>query len=413
MAFVQAISIASSALVNVLTTPAITTTTGNFLTLGTSVLNNANVPVPSDSFINVWTAHSLNPLTIIGQNDKGYSWYAKNITGGAGHTFTVTSSLTANSSIVVCELSGRALDFPVAAQSGLAETVATSAHSTGSVTTPFAGCDLVAFNFTSSTISEFFNTGNIWGIPPNAANSSGNLYQPSFAQIYSNAAQGTFTSTWQTTGETTLGAGFVYAVKQPSYTFIQQLAGTSGNASVPASSLVLPTVGTVTFTTGNLVLYVAKYSAGSSQTVNITDTLNNSWQQINSFYDAAGSVGITFGFSKNIVGGQDNVTVTLGTTQNLLALYLIEVAGLSLTSPFTSGEFVINKIVSPGNGANGIASAFTGSISRRPALLFGFCMDATNTAGQLLTPGTNFNPLTGVWTFGSGQNSSLPEYQRI
>lgn len=413
MAFVQAVSVASSALVNVLTTPAITTTSGNFLTLGTHVLNNGNNPVPADSYINVWTGHSLNPLVITGQNDKGYSWYAKNIVGGSGHTFTVTSSLTANSSITVCELSGRALDFPVAAQSGLSETAGTVSHTTGSVTTPFAGCDLVAYNFTNSTSSEFFNTGNIWGIPPNGASSSGNLYQPSFAQVYSNAAQGVFTNTWQTTGETTIGAGFIYAVKQPSFTFIQQLAGTTGAAATTASSLTLPVVGTVTFTTGNLVLYIAKYGASSVQTVNITDTLNNSWQQINSYYDPVGSVGINFGFAKNIVGGQDNVTVTLGTTQNLIGLYLIEISGLSLTSPFTPGEFVINKIVSPGNGANGIASAFTGSIARRPALLFGFCLDATNTAGQLLSVGTNFNPLTGVWAFGSGQNSALPEYQRI
>src|SRR5581483_1330884 len=208
MAFVQAISVASSAQVNVLTTPAITTTTGNFLAVGTSVLNNGNNPVPSDSYTNLWTAHTSNPIVITGQNDKGYSWWAKNIIGGSGHTFTITSSLTANSSIVVCEFSGRALDFPVAVQSGSTDTSAVSSHTNGSVTTPFAGCDLMAFNFTSSSASESFNTGLIWGIPNNASNPNGTLYQPSFAQVYSNAAQGTLANTWKTS-DTVLGAGFI------------------------------------------------------------------------------------------------------------------------------------------------------------------------------------------------------------
>lgn len=410
MAFVQAVSVATSALVNVLTTPAITTTTGNFLTVGTSVLNNGNNPTPSDAYLNVWTGHTLNPLVIPGQNDKGYSWYAKNITGGTGHTFTITSTLTANSSITVCELSGRALDFPVAVQSGAAETVAGNSHSTGSVLTPFAGCDLVAFNFTSSTVSEAFNTGNVWFIPANAQNQSGNLYQPSFAQQFSNAAQGTFINTWQT-GDSTIGAGFIYAVKPPSFTFIQQMSNTSGLAT--ASTISLPDSSTIAVTTGNLLLYVAKYTAASIQTVTITDLLNNTWQSVANYYDPVGGIGISFGFAKNIVGGQDQVTVTLGTTQTSVAFYFAEFAGLSATSPFTTGEFVINKVVSPGNGANGVATQLTGSIARRPALLFGFCFDATNTTGQVMTPGTNFNALPGVWILGGSQVSTLPEYERI
>lgn len=409
MAFVQAISVASSAQVNVLTTPAITTTSGNFLAIGTSVLNNGNNPVPSDSFTNVWTGHTSNPIVITGQNDKGYSWWAKNITGGSGHTFTITSSLTANSSIVVCEFSGRALDFPVAAQSGSFDTSAVNAHSLGSVTTPFAGCDLMAFNFTSSTSSESFNTGNIWGIPNNGSNPNGTLYQPSFAQVYSNAAQGTFTNTWQTS-DTIFGGGFIYAIKPPSYTIIQQLQNSTG---IGQSSVVVPSAGTVAVTTGNLLLYVAKYSSASIQSVTITDTLNNTWQQINSYFDSANNTGIAFGFAKNIVGGQDAITMSLGVSANFLGLYVLEVSGLSATNPFTTGEFVVNKVVSPGNGANGVASQFTGNISRRPALLFGFAIDATNTSGQILSPGTNFNSLTPIWTFGGGQNSSLPEHQRI
>jgi hypothetical protein len=410
MAFVQAVSASTSAQLNILNTPGITTTTGNFLVMGTSVLNNGNNPVPSDSNTNAWTGHSLNPIVITGQNNKGYSWYAKNITGGSNHTFTVTSSLTANSSIVVCEFSGRALDFPVASQGGGFETVATGSHSTGSVTTPFSGCDLCAFNFTSSSVQEFFNTGGIWAIPTNGSNTNGAQYKPSFAQVYGNSAQGTFNNTWQTTGETTLGAGFIYAIKQPSHTVIQQISGSTGLSS---SGITLPPSSQVAFTTGNLVLYVAKYSSTTLQSVTITDTLNNTWQQISSFFDPAGNIGMAFGFAKNIVGGQDNVTLTIGNTVNFVALLCVEVAGLSQTNPFTTGEFVINRVTAPGNGANGIASAFTGSIARRPAMLFGFVLDSQNGTGQVLTPGTGFNALSGVWTFGGNQNSSLPEYQRI
>ena len=409
MAFVQAVSVASSALVTVLTTPAITTTTGNFLSIGTSVLNNGNNPVPSDSYTNVWTGHNLNPIVISGQNDQGWSWYAKNITGGAGHTFTTTGTVASNSSIVVCEFSGRALDFPVAATDGSFDSVGHSPHSLGTVTTPFAGCDLLSFNFTSSTSSESFSTGGVWTIPANATNGSGNLYQPSFAQVYSNAAQGAFTNTWNSS-DVVQGASFVYAIKQPSFTIIQQLQNI---ALTGQTTVVVPNSGSKAVTTGNLLLYVAKYSNSSVQTVTITDTLNNSWQQVNSFFDGANNFGITFGFAKNIVGGQDAITMTVGTASNFLGLYVVEISGLSATNPFTTGEFVINKVISPGNGTNGVATQFTGNIARRPAMLFGFCVDSTNSAGQVLTAGTNFNSLGGVWVFGGSQSSSLPEYQRI
>lgn len=409
MAFVQAVSIASSTSVSVLTTPAIITTTGNFLAIGTSVLNNGNNPTPSDSYNNVWTGHGFNPITISAANDKGYSWWARNITGGAGHTFTVTSTAPANSSIVVTEFSGRAIDFPVASFGGGAESTSTASHTTGSLVTPFNGCDLLAFNFTNSAASESFNTATIWSIPSTGINGAGNLYQPSFVQIANNVAQGTYPNTW-TSNDTVLGAGFIYAIKPPAYTIIQQLNNSTGTGQ---STVSVPSVGNVAVTTGNLLLYIAKYSSSTIQSVNITDTLNNSWQQINSYFDGSNNTGIVFGFAKNIVGGQTSIQMTVGTTVNFLGLYVLEIAGLSASNPFTTGEFVINKLVAPGNGANSVATQLTGNIARRPAILFGFVMDATNTTGQSLTAGTNFNALPGVWTFGGTQNAALPEHQRI
>jgi hypothetical protein len=400
MAFLQATSIATSATVNVLTTPGMTSNTGDFISIGTSILNTGGTANPSDSYNNVWTAHPLSPIVLTGFNDKGYSWYAKNITGGTAHTFTITTTGISNSSIVVCEYTGRALDFPVAATGGGQDSTATSNH----------GCDLLSFNFTSSTVSENFNTGIIWFIPPNAQNNNGALYQPSFGQISNNVAQGTYSNTW-VSSDSVVGGGFSYAIKPPSFTIIQQVQGSTGTGAV---SLTLPTSSTVSFTTGNLVLYIAKYTNSAIQNVTITDTLNNTWQQINSYFDASNNTGIAFGFANAIVGGQDNVNMTLAAgPYNYLALYLVEISGLSQTSPFVTGEFVINKVVSPGNGANGIATSFTGNIARRPALLFGFCLDATNTTGQVLSPGTNFNALPGVWTFGLSQNAALPEFQRI
>jgi hypothetical protein len=409
MAFVQAVSAATSAFINILITPAITTTTGNFLTIGTSVLNNGNSPVPSDAYNNVWTGHTSNPLVIPGQNDKGYSWWAKNITGGTSHTFTVSSTQTANSSIIVAEHSGRALDFPVAAQGGAVDSVATANHVTGSVTTPMSGCDLWAFNFTASTVSENYNTGLIWGIPNNASNGSVNLYQPSFGQLSNNISQNTWNNTWASS-DSVQGGGFIYAIKPPSYTIIQTLQNSTGTGQTGVS---VPAASTVAVTTGNTLIYVAKYSSSSVQSVVITDTLNNAWQQINSYFDGSNNTGFTFGFAKNIVGGQTQFGMSMnGATANFLGLWVAEVSGLS-ANPFTTGEFVITKVVSPGNGANGVASQFTGNISRRPALLLGFCMDATNTGGQVLSPGTNFNALPGVWTFGLSQTAALPEHQRI
>jgi hypothetical protein len=228
-------------------------------------------------------------------------------------------------------------------------------------------------------------------------------------QISPNIAQGMYNNTWSS-NDTVQGGGFIYAVKPPSYTIIQQLQNSTGTGQ---STTVVPNAGNVAVTTGNLLLYVVKYSSSAQQTVNITDTLNNSFTQISSYFDSSNNTGFAFGYAKNIVGGQDQITATIGTTVNFIGLYVMEVSGLSQTNPFTTGEFVINKLVSPGNGANSVATQFTGNISRRPAMLFGFCMDATNTAGQVLTAGTNFNPLGGVWTFGGSQNAALPEHQRI
>jgi hypothetical protein len=415
MSFVQAASIASSATVNVLITPAITTTTGNAVVLNAAVdYNAAQNATPSDSNNNVWTAHPNNKVATGNTSTSvmGFSWYAKNITGGSGNTFTVTTTLTSASSLVVLEFFGRALDFPAAATSGVADTSATTAHNSGTITTPLTGCDLVSFHFTASTVSEVFNTGQIWFIPANATNPNGASYNPSFAQISNNVAQGSFADTWNT-GDSTIGAGLCWALKPPSYTVIQSYQNSTSTGATSVSF----TTGSPTgqgFTTGNTLLYVVKYSASAVQSALISDTLNNSWQQINSFFDGANNTGIAFGFAKNIVGGQDTVTFSLGGASfNFLGLYVVEVAGLSQTSPYTTGEFVVTKVVSPGNGANGVASQFTGNISKHPSMLFGFVIDATNSSGQVLSPGTNFNSLGGVWTFGLTQNSSLPEHTRI
>lgn len=409
MAFVQSISAATSAAVSTLSTSAITTNSGDTLIAcmaGFSTTVSASV---SDTFGNIWTPHPLSPIKTAATGVGVYAWYAKNIAGGPGHIITFSVSPANFISVVVHEFSGRALDFPATDSEGIADPAPTTSHNIGTLTTPQNGCDLFAFmSNNSASTSESVTPGTGWVVPGNSGNLNGTLSRVSLGMYQQNVARGQYSGLFAT-GDNVQCSGLMFALKQPSYTFIQQ---SSVSSAPTVSTLTTPAAGTITFTTGNTVIYVAKYSATSLQSVGITDSLNNTWQQITSYYDPVGGVGISFGFSANIVGGADNVVLTLGTTQTLVSLYVAEFSGLSAT-PFTPGEFVINKVVSPGNGANGIASSFTGSIARRPALLFGFCLDFTNSVGQVLSPGTTFNALAPSWAFGSGQFTSLPEHQRV
>lgn len=409
MAFVQSISVATSATVTSLSTSAITTNSGDTLIAGLAAFFATSSATVTDTYGNIWLPHPLNPLKSGATGVAVYAWYAKNIVGGPGHSITFNVNPTGLISAIVHEFSGRALDFPATDAEGAVDSAAGTSHNVGTVTTPQSGCDVFAFmsNNTASS-NESVTAGSGWTIPANSSNLNGSSYRVSMAMYQQNVAQGQYSGLFST-GDTTQCTGLMFALKQPSYTFIQQ---SSVSSAPTVSTVTTPSTGTVTFTTGNTVIYVAKYSATSLQSVNITDTLNNTWQQITSYYDPVGGIGIAFGFSANIVGGQDNVVLTLGTSQTLVSLYVAEFSGLSPT-PFTPGEFVINKVVAPGNGANGIASSFTGSIARRPALLFGFCLDATNSVGQVLSPGTTFNALAPSWAFGSGQFTSLPEHQRV
>lgn len=409
MSFVQSINAASSSSVSALSTSGITTFSGDILIAVLAAFSTTVTATITDTYGNTWLPHPLSPLKTATTGVGIYAWYAKNVVGGAGHSFTYTVSAAGQVSAIVHEYSGRALDFPMTDSEGIADASPVTAHNVGTLTTPQSGCDLFACmsNNTASS-NESITPGTGWTIPANSSNLVGTSFRVSMAMYQQNVIQGQYQGTF-TTGDSVQCTGLMFAIKQPSYTFIQQ-SSTSSAASV--STLMVPATGTITFTTGNTLIYAIKYAASSIQSITINDTLNNTWQQISNYFDAATGVGLSFGFASNIVGGQDNVNLVLGTAQTMVGLYVAEVAGLA-TSPFTQGEFVINKVVSPGNGANGIASSFTSSIAKRPALLFGFCFDLTNTAGQTLTPGSNFNALSPVWAMGSGQFTSLPEHKRI
>lgn len=409
MSFVQSISAATSAAVSTLSTAAITTNSGDILIAALAAFSTTTAASVTDTYGNTWLPHPLSPILTAQTGVGVFAWYAKNISGGSGHMVTFSVSPANFISCVVHEFSGRALDFPAVDAQGAVDSTTTTAHNIGTVTVPQNGCDLFAFmSNNSASSSESVTPGTGWVVPGNSGNLNGTISRISLGMYQQNVARGQYSGLFAT-GDPIQATGLMFALKQPSYTFIQQSSVSSGPT---VSTLTTPAAGTVTFTTGNTVVYVAKYSATSLQSVNITDTLNNTWQQVTSYYDPVGGVGISFGFAANIVGGTDNVVLTLGTSQTLVSLYVAEFSGLSST-PFTPGEFVINKVVAPGNGTNGIASSFTGSIARRPALLFGFCLDVTNSVGQVLSAGTTFNALAPSWAFGSGQFTSLPEHQRI
>lgn len=221
MAFVQATHASSGTGVTSLATPAITTTGGNLICRGSNT--DQTVSSVTDSKTNTWTPHGSNPVTA-GAFANGYQWYAKNITGGASHTFTDNYGSSSFPSFVVAEFSGCDTTAPLDTSGSAAESSATTNHSAGSVTTGTTGCDICAFNADDTGAAEGFTAGSGWTIPTNGTNTDGTSYVTSMLQYMENKAIGTYTNT-ATTTQSDKFAGLLMAFKPASgAAFVQSLA---------------------------------------------------------------------------------------------------------------------------------------------------------------------------------------------
>jgi len=107
-------------------------------------------------------------------------------------------------------------------------------------------------------------------------------------------------------------------------------------------------------TAGNLIA-VACYSSDTAKTlVGITDTLLNTYTNVDSL-DPGASIGVVFtGYAKNIAGGANTVTCTVNSAPALMRLYVHEVSGRDTASPLE--QHGITSQVNPGTGVDGVTT---------------------------------------------------------
>lgn len=140
------------------TTGPVTTTPGSTVVLCGSWQGGAPFVGFSDSKANTW----VEILSELGANPTTRMYYAKNIVGGAGHTFTLTNTADSDPSIWMVEILGAQVAAPLDQKAQTPDTV--SPYDSPSVTTVEANEFLVGFfagdsaqNPTTQTVAAPFN----------------------------------------------------------------------------------------------------------------------------------------------------------------------------------------------------------------------------------------------------------------
>lgn len=128
------------------TTPGITTTSGNLLVVVVSAFSNIIGATPiTDSKTNTW----IQAVASTGASEGwGAIYYAENITGGAGHTVTFTPSSSGFIAIAVLEVSGLATSSALNQTDADASSATT--HSTGPITASGGICEMAIAGGTTS-----------------------------------------------------------------------------------------------------------------------------------------------------------------------------------------------------------------------------------------------------------------------
>ena len=168
VAFVQSKSLSAP---GTATTIAVTwtsnTTTGNLICLFVTYLSSTvTVSSVADSQTNTYTQVDFDDNTN-GRTDRTYTFYAKNITGGATPTVTVTFSGSVNATLIVHEVSGcdtsSPLDQHKIVPPGYFSSTSTDALSTGNVTTTTDGQYIWGVNSSLGYTSTFVAGTNYTG----------------------------------------------------------------------------------------------------------------------------------------------------------------------------------------------------------------------------------------------------------
>jgi len=236
MAFVQATSLGQSVSSASIATPAINTTTGNFLAFWLNTGSSTTISSVTDTFSNTWTALDAGRAVTGG---KVFCYYAKNITGGSNHVVTVTPNASIGSSIGLVEFNGISTTSPIDNSVAFAESTRVSSHigatTTQNIVSSAANCDILVLSGDSAGYDYGGNTTTYTG--------SGFYTSPAGSQVGNNAgfrtgcavyatsqASGTNTPTWATGGP---------GLSVTSTGFMLSLAPSGGGGTSARSLLIL------------------------------------------------------------------------------------------------------------------------------------------------------------------------------
>jgi len=140
----------------------------------------------------------------------------------------------------------------------------------------------------------------------------------------------------------------------------------------------------------------------------VADSLSNTYTLRQTAVDSSGNRKLSAFTAPNSAGGACTVTMTLGSTQVIRPLYLIEVGGATASSYDTGTH---NDQTSPGTGANAVTSG-NATNTNQPALIVAASMALFNTNAP--AAGSGFTGQTAAWGNASGSGSGLMvESQRI
>jgi hypothetical protein len=147
-----------------------------------------------------------------------------------------------------------------------------------------------------------------------------------------------------------------------------------------------------------------------SSITGFTDTLGNTFtlRQTAQSSSGPGNDKLAAFTAPNPAGGADTVTLTLGSSQIIRPVYLIEIGGAAASSYDTGTN---NDQTSPGTGTNGVTSGNATNTSQ-PALIVAASLALFNTNAP--AAGSGFTGQTAAWGNSSGSGSGLlVESQRI
>jgi hypothetical protein len=159
----------------------------------------------------------------------------------------------------------------------------------------------------------------------------------------------------------TVGAGIA---------FVQGRAGNSLNVS--SKSLAFPAANTA----GNLIVVGVDWH-DTQNFGSISDSAGNTYIEVGTELRVPGRFRLRLYYAKNIVGGPNTVTVTLGGTIDVVEVYIHEYSGADPVAPLDTQSGM--------TGTSSSATSGTANATSAQDLVFGYCVTGTATAGPGFT----------------------------